>query len=43
MISRSSLNCPQSITEAYLIIERGPKGVVGPLIVHTLVIFNGDR
>ena len=29
--------------EAYLIIERGPKGVVGPLIVHTLAIFIRDR
>ena len=42
MISRSSLNRLQSITEAYLIIERCPEGVVGPLIVHTLAIPNGD-
>ena len=42
MISRSSLHCRQSITEAYLIIERGPEGVVGPVIVHTLAIFDGD-
>ena len=42
MISRSSLNCLENITEAYLIIERGPEGVVGQLIVHTLAIFNGD-
>ena len=42
MISRSSVNCRQSITEAYLIIERGPEGVIDPLIVHTLAIFDGD-
>ena len=42
MISRCSLNCPQRITEAYLIIERGPEGVVGPFIVDTLAILDGD-
>ena len=37
-----SLESGLSPTEAYLIIERGPEGVVGPLIVHTLAIFDGD-